>query len=151
LNIKQKGGRKELKSAGNSGVAMALDCSEGLITGVVEEDIIIEGQNCTINDAEVTGNIEVLNSEDITIVGTKVEGRVSVEKSRFATLVGNNANRIVVRNNELASVVANSARRIRVNQNLIAFVKQNASVTLVCRRNVRLDSFLNNAEEEDCR
>jgi hypothetical protein len=58
---------------GASGAAMALDCADGVIQGeegeplVVEEDIIIEGQSCSIKDVEVAGNIEVINSEHITI------------------------------------------------------------------------------------
>ena len=146
---------------GASGAAMAddiLECDDGIIQGtrqeplVVEGNILIEGQSCTIKDVEVAGRIEVLNAENITIVSNEVEGRILVEKSRFATIVANGARNIVVKNNELASVAANIATRtIRVNRNGVAFVKQNASLAIVCRGNIRLDSFFNQAEEESCR
>jgi hypothetical protein len=139
---------------GASGAAMAVEeCLDGILEGEIVDDIIIENRSCVIDDATVTGTIQVTNAEEITIIGSKVSGRVLVQQSRYATVAGNKFERnLVVRNNETAIVAANRApgRKIRVNSNFTATVKKNVSDVLICKGNTRLNSVRNQNNEEDC-
>lgn len=134
---------------------MAIDCAEGVITGLVEDDIIVDGQSCYDNDADVTGKITVTNSEDFTLSSSKVAGSVKVENGRYATVVGNAIDSsLTVKRNERAAVAINVVgRSLKVNFNIAASVKQNgAVVAIVCRGNIRLESFGNNSQGDDeCR
>ena len=139
---------------GASGAAMAVeDCAGGLLTGIIDEDIVLDGGDCLIRDASVSGDIRASNAEDITVVSTQASGVILIEDSGAASVIASSARNIRVRRNNAALVVGSAARRnLVVNRNFGAVVKQNgAIISIICRRNVNLDARFNNTEgEEEC-
>jgi len=140
---------------GASGAAMAVeDCRNGYLSGVIEEDVIVDGINCTIQDASVSGDIIATGVGDMTIFSTKASGNILIEEGGVATVGVSSARNIRVKRNNVAIVFGNLANRnIVVNRNDIASVKQNgATLSIICRGNVELDESRNNTEgEEECR
>lgn len=138
--------------AGASGTAMAVDCASGNIIGQTVDEVLINGQSCYMEDVIVTGNVTVIDSEDVTMLQVNAGGRIRVVGGGKALLVGNTARAILVRNNEYANLVTNVViRAIRVINNLKANVKKNVAPVLVCNDNHRLDAFGNEAVEDRCR
>ena len=141
---------------GVSGTAMAVDCASGAIEETTVDQIMIDGQSCFVDDVVVLGDVQVLNSEDFTMVSSTVGGSVRVIGGRNAFLVANQvtAGDFTVSNNERAAVLVNIvAGNMGVNNNLKADVKKNGvAINLVCLGNNRLDSFQNQVGGvEDCR
>jgi hypothetical protein len=182
MNIKNKGGKK-MKSqklivsiaivfllASASGAMADADCQGGVLEGteldplVIDDDLVIDGQTCFINNVIVKGNVTVTNSETITMIDNVIEGNLHVSRGREAVILGNtigivdgelatNSNLVIKRNDRvwmLLNIVTGSAK---VNRNDKADVKKNAvTLILLCRGNRRLDSFQNEVGvEEVCR
>jgi len=140
---------------GASGAAMAVEnCANGFLSGVIEEDVIIDGTNCTIQDASVSGDIIATGVGDMTVFSTKASGKIQIQDGGVATVGISSARNIRVRRNQVAIVFGNLANRnLVVNRNAIASVKQNgATLSIICRGNLELDETRNNTEgEEECR
>jgi len=142
---------------GASGTSMAVDCAGGVIANQEVDQITVVGENCIISNVTVTGDIEVTNSDELVMVSNNVVGNIRVLRGGDVTLVANTttAGNIVVRrnarakvelNNALAGsiVVAGTINKATVNRNF-------AVVTILCRRNGRLDAFENEAGDLECR
>lgn len=138
--------------AGVSATAVAVDCPNGALIGATVDEVVINGQSCYIERLTVTGDLTVINSEDLTIWRADVGGRIRVLGGGNAIIVASTADGIAVRNNEYVNLVANVARNnMRVINNLKANVKKNAATLLRCRDNHRLDAFENEAAANRCR
>jgi hypothetical protein len=142
---------------GASGTAMAVDCAGGIIANQEVDQITVDGEDCIISNVTVTGDIEVANSEELVMVSNNVVGNIRVLTGGKVTLVANTTSEgnIVVRRNEKAIVELNEAL---VGSIVVAgtinkaTVRRNvALVTIVCRRNGRLDAFENEAGDVECR
>ena len=140
---------------GASGAALAEDCAEGFLTGTINESVVVNGTPCVISDAVVSGNIEIENADNATVVGSQLSGNLKVVNSGVVAIVGNAVRKnIRIRRNEVAVVVGNvSLRNLVVNRNLKALVKQNgALLSIRCVEGQgELDARFNNTEgEEEC-
>jgi hypothetical protein len=138
---------------GASGMAMAVDCSEGAIENIPVAEITLNGQSCFINNVTVEGDIVAVNSEEVTILNGSVGGRVRLIGGRNATMVGVAVvGNITARSNERANLALNGASNIRVINNDKAVIKRNGALGIIqCRGNRRLDAFENEAAEVRCR
>ena len=138
---------------GVSGTALAVDCSGTIPPGETVDEIRARGQSCYIQGVIVTGDIVIVDGEDVEILQTIVDGRVRVLGSGTVTLVGNRVQGgLRVRNNEIANLFLNAARNIAVINNLKAGVKDNVALTRInCRDNNRIDANSNEAPIDDCR
>lgn len=131
---------------------MAVDCATGNLIGQEVDEVVINGQTCYMERLFVTGDVTIIDSEDVTMFRVNVGGTIRVIGGSNALLVANGAQGIAVRNNEYVNLVTNVAvRNIRVINNLKANVKKNAAATLLCRDNLRLDAFENEAAVNRCR
>ena len=138
--------------AGASATAMAVDCANGNLIGLQVDEVVINGQSCYMEDLIVMGDVTVVDSEDLTMFNVSAAGTIRVIGGGNAIMVGNTADGIAVWNNEYVNLVANAAAlNIRVINNLKASVKKNAAPTLLCRENLRLDAFENEARRDRCR
>ena len=139
-----------------SGVALAVqDCSGGYLTGVIDEDVIVNGGSCVIQDADVAGDIEITGADNVAVVSTKTSGNLVVDDSGLVAIIGNAVRRnIRLRRNDVAIVTGNIAlRNLVVNRNLRATVRRNgALLSIVCvEGRGELDEEFNNTEgEEEC-
>ena len=139
-------------AVGASGTALAVDCATGNLIGQTVDEVVINGQSCYMERVVVTGNVTVVDSEDLTMYRVDVGGTIRVIGGGTALLVANTGQGMAVRNNEYVNLVTNVAvRNIRVVNNLKANVKKNAAPIILCRGNLRLDSYQNEAVENRCR
>ena len=138
---------------GASSAAMAVGCLTGSIEDVTVDEIIIDGRSCFIHDVIVQGNIDVRNTEEITIVDSEVGGSVLLRSNRFASMLGTNVTgNILTRRNERVQLALNIAQGIWVGANRKAVIKRNVGrIAIVCQNNDRLDAFENEAPEMRCR
>ena len=93
--------------AGASATAMAVDCATGNLIGQTVEEVVINGQSCYMEDLIVSGDVIVIDSEDLTMVQVNAGGRIRVLGGGNALLVANTARGIVVRNSEYVNLVTN--------------------------------------------
>jgi len=151
---------------GASGAAMAVNtCEDGVIAGTEEvplevDEIKIDGRSCFVNNVIVSGDVTVTNSEDFAMIDSAVKGSVRVLGCRNAIVVGNNVGsfesaetvtNLLVSRNDHAWVMLNIVSNVlAVNLNSKADVKKNAAAILLCAGNRRLDSFENEAAEQNC-
>jgi hypothetical protein len=160
---------------GASGAAMAVDtCENGVIAGTDEaplevDEIKIDGRSCFVNNVIVSGDVTVTNSEDFAMIDSVVKGSVRVLGCRNAIVVNNyvgsfesaetvgsfesaeTVTNLLVSRNEHAWVMLNIVSNVlAVNLNSKADVKKNAAAILLCVGNRRLDSFENEAAEQNC-
>ncbi len=85
---------------------------QGRILDGSHGSVRVDGTSCVINDADVSGDIEITNADYVTVVKTRTGGNLKVDDSGVVALVGNAVKRnIRVRRNEFASIVANAATR----------------------------------------
>jgi hypothetical protein len=138
---------------GASGAAMAVnDCRDGFVTGVVNEDVIVNDTACVIKKADITGDIQITGAPNVTIFATKTSGKIVVQDSGVVALVGvTTPKNIRVRRNDVALVVGTvTLRKLVVNRNTYAGVKQNgALIAIICKGNDELDERFNSTEGED--
>jgi hypothetical protein len=161
---------------GASGAAIAQEaCAEGILSGTEEEslvvdgDIIIDGRSCFINNVNVSGDVTVTNSEDLSMVDNRVAGNVRITEGRNVTIIGNTIggdidsgdpfafSDLVVSNNRRAAIYLNIVTdTIAVINNNKAEIKKNVSFNLFCFQNRRLDENRNETANlaggvEDCK
>lgn len=137
---------------GASGAAMAVNtCPGGLISGIVNEDVIVDGEDCDIDNADISGDVLISNSKNVTITRTKVEGNLHVDDSAVVAVLLSVAKNIRLRNNFVALLgISIANRKIVVNRNDFAVVKQNGAIAaIICKNNDELDERGNNTEGDD--
>jgi len=124
------------------------------------DEIKIDGRSCFVNNVIVSGDVTVTNSEDFAMIDSVVKGSVRVLGCRNAIVVNNDVGsfesaetvtNLLVSRNEHAWVMLNIVSNVlAVNLNSKADVKKNAAAILLCAGNRRLDSFENEAAEQNC-
>ena len=140
---------------GASGVAVAANnCEGGFLSGIIEQDVVVDGQSCVLRDADVSGKIQISNAPNATVLSTKASGNIVVQDSAIVAIMASNARNILARRNDAVLVVGTLANKnLAVNRNVAAGVKQNDAVlSITCVGNGELDARFNYTEGEDnCR
>jgi hypothetical protein len=139
---------------GSGAVVAANNCETGFLTGIIEEDVIVDGLPCVLRDANVSGKIQISNAPNATILSTKASGNIVVQDSAIVAIMASSARNILARRNDAVLVVGTLANKnLAVNRNVAAGVKQNGAViSITCVGNEELDARFNYTEGEDnCR